>query len=84
MECGALDGETRSNTLWFEKQRKWSGLLIEAGPVNYQRLVKKNRKAYSSPACLGVTNYPTVVGTILICSTQCDNSNTPLINAIKF
>ena len=30
LESGALDGETRSNTLFFERFRGWRGLLIEA------------------------------------------------------
>lgn len=59
VECGALDGETRSNTLFFERERGWSGLLIEAGPINYRRLIKKNRRSYSTPACLGVKRHPT-------------------------
>ena len=35
IECGALDGETRSNSLLFERFRGWTGLLVEADPVNY-------------------------------------------------
>ncbi len=34
IECGALDGETRSNTLILERQLGWEGVLIEADPVN--------------------------------------------------
>jgi FkbM family methyltransferase len=33
-ECGALDGEMDSNTLFFEKERGWTGLLVEAHPEN--------------------------------------------------
>ena len=58
IECGALDGETRSNTLFFERFRDWTGLLIEAGPINYQQVVTKHRKAYSVPACIAGTDYP--------------------------
>ena len=46
IECGALDGETRSNTLFFEIFRNLTGLLIEADPINYQQLLSRNRKAF--------------------------------------
>ncbi|KAK7055033.1 hypothetical protein SK128_024957 [Halocaridina rubra] len=61
IECGALDGEVRSNTLFFEKEREWQGLLIEADPKNFEQLVYKRRKAYISPACLSPTSYPSSV-----------------------
>jgi len=64
VECGALDGETRSNTLYFEKMG-WKGLLIEADPLNFKKLVQKNRKAWSSPTCLSTTSYPTFVSSVL-------------------
>jgi len=32
VECGAADGESFSNSLFFELERNWTGLLIEANP----------------------------------------------------
>ncbi|KAG0729173.1 Transposon TX1 uncharacterized protein [Chionoecetes opilio] len=61
VECGALDGEVRSNTLFFERKRNWKGLLIEADPKNYHQMVNKRRKAYMSPTCLSPTPHPTMV-----------------------
>ncbi|XP_047492557.1 uncharacterized protein LOC125041567 isoform X2 [Penaeus chinensis] len=61
IECGALDGELRSNTLFFERERNWKGLLIEADPKNFKQMLLKHRKAYMSPACLAPTPYPTAV-----------------------
>ncbi|XP_076065895.1 protein Star-like isoform X2 [Oratosquilla oratoria] len=61
IECGALDGEVRSNTLFFERDRGWKGILIEADPSNYEKLLFKHRKAFLSPACLAPTSYPTAV-----------------------
>ncbi|XP_071515318.1 protein Star-like [Panulirus ornatus] len=61
VECGALDGEIRSNTLFFERERAWNGLLIEADPKNFNQMVQKHRKAYMSPSCLAPTSHPTVV-----------------------
>nr|CAD7261211.1 unnamed protein product [Timema shepardi] len=61
IECGALDGETRSNTLVFERELGWNGLLIEADPFNFASMVTKNRKAYLSPSCLSIKSYPNIV-----------------------
>ncbi|CAK9303479.1 unnamed protein product [Gordionus sp. m RMFG-2023] len=47
IESGALDGETRSNTLFFEKELGWTGLLIEADPLNFEKLLQKHRKSFS-------------------------------------
>ena len=65
MECGAFDGETSSNSLHFERDRSWGGVLIEADPLFYAILKKKNRKAFSINACLSVTPYPTEVMNLL-------------------
>ena len=61
VECGGYDGETSSNSLHFEKDRSWGGVLIEADPTYYTMLKKKNRKAFSLNACLSVTPYPAEV-----------------------
>ena len=61
VECGALDGETRSNTLVFERQLNWTGLLIEADPLNFAKIITKNRKAYVSPSCLSIKPFPMMV-----------------------
>lgn len=37
VEVGALDGFGASNTWFFEKERNWSGLLIEPNPVEYNK-----------------------------------------------
>lgn len=61
IECGALDGETRSNTLFMERYLDWTGLLIEADPLNFYDMLKKHRKAHMSPSCLSITPFATVV-----------------------
>ncbi|KAK1133372.1 hypothetical protein K0M31_011187 [Melipona bicolor] len=45
VECGAYDGETRSNTLALERYLGWDGLLMEADPLNFSNM-DKNRNAY--------------------------------------
>ena len=42
VEFGALDGLTDSNSLYFEQEMGWSGLLIEANPSTFERL-QQNR-----------------------------------------
>ena len=41
-ECGALDGVMDSNSLFFERERGWTGLCIEANPDIINTL-RKNR-----------------------------------------
>lgn len=40
LEIGALDGRTASNTLSFQNQLGWTGVLIEANPSNVEQLLK--------------------------------------------
>ena len=55
VECGALDGRYLSNTNFFETQRKWTGLLVEPQPLNFEGLVRSRRKAYVTNACMSPT-----------------------------
>lgn len=43
LDIGAHDGKTISNTFFLEKERKWTGICIEAQPSTFQEL-KDNRK----------------------------------------
>ena len=52
IECGAADGVTFSNTLLFERERSWSGLLVEANNEMFQKLQNINRNAHSTNSCL--------------------------------
>lgn len=52
-EIGAYDGVTGSNTLFFEKSRGWSGLLVEASPRLYAEVLR-NRDT----PCLNVAVAP--------------------------
>jgi FkbM family methyltransferase len=40
IEMGGLDGELFSNTFVFNRALQWQGLLVEASPSNYQKLVQ--------------------------------------------
>nr|CAH0103423.1 unnamed protein product [Daphnia galeata] len=52
VECGALDGEFMSNTIDLERKFNWAGILIEANPITFQKLISRNRKAHTVPICL--------------------------------
>ena len=52
VELGGYDGESHSNTLFFERYRDWSGLLIEANPFTFKQMVQKDRNCYMINACV--------------------------------
>ena len=58
VDCGAFDGEDLSNTIFFELERNWTGLLIEANPKYHRTLLEKNRRAFVLGACLSPTARP--------------------------
>jgi hypothetical protein len=58
IESGAADGEGLSNSLFFEKSRNWTGLLVEANPKSFQAILNKRRHAYMVNACLSPTKKP--------------------------
>ena len=61
IECGAADGEQFSNSLFFELERNWTGLLIEANPDYQRALLDRNRRAYVISACLSPEPRPMTV-----------------------
>jgi FkbM family methyltransferase len=54
-ELGANDGISQSNTLYFELNKGWTGVLIEPSPYNFEKLIKNRseRNIYSNSACVG-------------------------------
>jgi FkbM family methyltransferase len=54
-EAGAIDGLITSNSLFFEKYRGWSGLLVEANPEEYAKIAR-NRPGCASENCAIVSN----------------------------
>ena len=57
IESGADDGETFSNSLFFELKRNWTGLLIEPNQKRFEICLRRNRRAYSINACLAIKPY---------------------------
>lgn len=60
IECGAANGEEGSDTLFFERERKWTGLLVEPHPGAYIEMLHKHRKAHSLNACVSPGERPRV------------------------
>ena len=55
IECGALDGEARSNSLFLEKNNNWQGILIEGDPGSWKSVISKNRRrSWFLPTCLSL------------------------------
>jgi len=61
VECGAFKGEDLSDTLFFELQRNWTGILIEAHPDYHREILRKNRNAFVLRACLSHSPRPGLV-----------------------
>jgi FkbM family methyltransferase len=49
IEMGALDGQKYSNSFYFNKARDWKGLLVEANPMNYARLIENRQNELVTP-----------------------------------
>lgn len=52
VEIGGFDGETHSNTLFFEHERKWDGLPVEANPYTYNQMRDRDRRCNMANACI--------------------------------
>jgi FkbM family methyltransferase len=52
IESGAYNGELFSNSLFFELNRNWTGILIEPIPSYFKELLSKNRQVYILNACI--------------------------------
>ena len=67
VEFGAFDGVFHSNTAFFEGERNWSGVLVEANPVMFTRLLASGRHAAkvlgAVGAEFGIAEFTAVEGT---------------------
>jgi hypothetical protein len=52
VEAGGFDGELFSNSLFFELERDWHGILIEANKQMFEAIVARKRRTYALNACL--------------------------------
>ena len=61
IEAGAFDGVTGSNTLRFELQDDWTGLLVEPHPVSYDAARSLQRNAWTIQTCFSLDKYPKII-----------------------
>ena len=82
VESGAFDGEYLSNSLFFERQRHWTGLLVEPVSDVFSKLRLKNRKSFCVKACLSDFPYPVQVFKAYLKEKilPCSGSNLPFEN----
>lgn len=52
VEVGALDGFGASNTFFFEKERNWSGILIEPNPIEFIKMLNIDRPLSVKENCV--------------------------------
>ena len=55
LEIGGYDGELHSNTLFFERQRGWDGLLVEANPFTFKQMLSRDRTCGMVHSCISHT-----------------------------
>ena len=58
IEAGAHEFETNSDSLYFELNHNWSGLLVEPNPLAFHKGLRTNRKAWGVETCLSTTTRP--------------------------
>lgn len=63
VEAGALDGEYLSNTVYLEREKGWSGLLVEPDGDMFALLLTKRRRAWASHCCLATSSFPSQAST---------------------
>jgi len=66
VELGAYDGVIGSNTLFFEKKLKWSGVCIEPLPEQFKRLKKTRSCICSNLAIADFNGFTTFIATGLL------------------
>jgi hypothetical protein len=52
VEAGGYNGEDHSNSLFFELNRNWEGILIEPNNTNFNKIVSKKRRTFALNACI--------------------------------
>ncbi len=57
VEAGAYNGEMLSNTLSYERDLDWTGLLVEPNPIAIEQIRAKNRKSWLLKGCIHPGNH---------------------------
>jgi len=61
LEAGAFDGEYNSDSLYFEMNHGWTGLLVEPHPYAASEIKARNRNASIIQTCLSTDTKPQFV-----------------------
>lgn len=61
IEAGAFDGVTGSNTLRFELDERWTGLLVEPHPLSYEAAKSLHRNAWTIQTCFSIRKQPDTI-----------------------
>jgi len=61
LEAGAFDGELNSDSLYFEMNHGWTGLLVEPHPYAIEEIKERNRNATVIQTCLATEKKPQMV-----------------------
>ena len=61
IEAGAFDGVTGSNTLRFELDERWTGLLVEPHPVSYEAAKSLQRNTWTIQTCFSIATHPDTI-----------------------
>jgi len=61
LEAGAFDGEFNSDSLYFEMNHGWTGLLVEPHPYAVNEIQDRNRNATVIQTCLATEKKPQMV-----------------------
>lgn len=80
VEVGALDGLLHSNTLFFERELQWRGILVEPNPVAFALLTRNRPNCYTENAAIsdydGIQSFTQIDGDFFGWSGLSDNMET--------
>ena len=61
----------------MERSLGWTGILIDADPDSFAKLVERGRKSWTLPVCLSLKPYPTQVIELLSLYSNCSRPTRP-------
>jgi FkbM family methyltransferase len=94
VEIGANDGISQSNSLYFERKKNWSGILVEPDKDNFRRLTRnrKKRNKFFNCACVSFEFkenfiefiYSNLMSITLNDKSEFDKVNTHALSGMRF
>jgi FkbM family methyltransferase len=94
VEIGANDGISQSNSLYFERKKNWSGILVEPDKHNFRLLTRnrKKRNKFFNCACVSFDFkenfikfiYSNLMSVTINDKSEFDKVNTHALSGMKF